>query len=383
MKTHIQHIPILYFHESHQFGGGEISLLNLMRCLDRRRFTPRFVCQTESKFIQELHKLNVPVDRIHFPSWRKLNPVSIGRIINQLGRFATQHKAAILHANTPRTNLYAAIVGKHLRIPIIWHARTQIEGEKIDIDNIFSFLPDRILCNSDAIRERFQKSGMRNRKAMTIINGVDIQKFRRSISGDEVREEFGINKKTALVGIIGRIDPNKGHDVLIEAAACVLRDVDFRLMIVGTPSPGAEGWANQLRYDLLKYQIDSHVIFTGFREDIPQIMAALDLLVLVSEKEGCSRSVLEAMAMGLPVIGTDTGGTPELVVDGVTGLLIPPKNPDALARTMVNLLTHREKMRHMGEAGFKRVHGNFTIEAHVRKTEQVYEELAGWKRNNN
>jgi glycosyltransferase involved in cell wall biosynthesis len=381
MKTRATSIPILYLHESHQFGGGETSLLNLMRSLNRERFVPRFVCQTESKFIEELRKLSVPVDCIRFPSWRIPNPVAMGRIVNRLNGIIKSHKAALLHANTPRTNLYAALLGKLNPglVRVVWHARSEIENEKVDVDNLFSFLPGRILCNSDAIRRRFQKNGRQNPRAITIINGVDTQTFNPSISGAAIREEFGIDAGTPLVGIVGRIDPNKGHDVLIEATAQILPTVSFRLMIVGTPPPEAAGWANQLRYDLLKYRIDSHVIFTGFREDVPQILAALDLLVLASEKEGCSRTVIEAMAMGKPVLGTNTGGTPELVVDGVTGVLIPPKQPEALAGALAKMLTDREKMRRMGAAGLRRVLEHLTIEAHIRKTEAVYETLVAAK----
>jgi glycosyltransferase involved in cell wall biosynthesis len=186
-----------------------------------------------------------------------------------------------------------------------------------------------------------------------------------------MRRTFGVQAQGLLVGTVGRLHPQKGFASLLAAVARVRERLPaIRLLLVG---------GGALRRDLVARAealgLAEVVIFAGSRGDVPEILAALDLFVLPSLWEGLPNAVLEAMAAGLPVVATAAGGTPEVVVDGETGLLVPPGDVTALAEAIERLLRDPGLRRKMGEAGRKRVEGHFTIEQTVAQTVALYETL--------
>jgi glycosyltransferase involved in cell wall biosynthesis len=246
-----------------------------------------------------------------------------------------------------------------------------------DIDRFLSFLPDKIICNSEAIRKRFYRKGKIEDKIITIINGVDIDKFNPKISGREIRKEFAINEEEVVMGITSRIDPEKGHEYFLRGAAEVVKNhPGVRFLIVGDAFSPEHFWLREYLKKLTRtLRLEDEVIFAGFRKDMPQVLAGMDILVLASDAEPCGRVLFEAMACGKPLIATNTGGTPEIVIDRETGLLVPPRNSELLARALITLLNNNELRKEMGQKGRKRIEEHFTIEKHVEKTEAVYEEL--------
>lgn len=141
---------------------------------------------------------------------------------------------------------------------------------------------------------------------------------------------------------------------------------------------GKKEYKNNLIKFANGYRMEKNIIFTGFREDIPEIMKGLDIFVLPSHSEGLSRTILEAMASAKPVIATEVGGNPEAIEDGVTGILVPAKEPDKLAEAILKLVKDREKRERMGVAGRERAEKLFSIEENVRKIEELYQKLR-WK----
>jgi len=210
-------------------------------------------------------------------------------------------------------------------------------------------------------------------KVVTIYNGVQTNEFaalaaRAAARG---RRAFGIPAGAPLVGAVGRLHRQKGFTDLITALAQVREHLPaVRLLLVGD---------GELRGDLEAHAqalgLSEVVTFAGLRTDIPEILAELDLFALPSLWEGLPNVVLEAMAAGLPVVATAVGGTPEVVVDGVSGLLVPPHDPAALAEALVFLLRDPGMRRKIGQAGRKRVGQCFSVGQMVRKTEDLYETL--------
>lgn len=365
---------ILYLHDSLVMAGAENSLLNLAGKLDRNLFRPIFVCAGEGPFAQSLRGLGIPVSFAEFPRLKTPNPVRIWRTAAQLTRTIRAEGVQIVHANTPRSNFYAALAAKWTGARLVWHARNLLTEGMIDIDNVLGFIPDRIVCNSDAIRERFK--GRRN--AVTIINGVNLDRFTPSISGRKVRDEFGVPTDARVVGITSRLDPEKGHDCFLKAAQELTEHYgNLRFMIVGKAFIDGQDREAALRRLANDLGVADKVIFTGFRTDMPEVLASFDVFVLAADAEPCGRVLFEAMAMQKPVVGTNTGGTPEIVVHNETGLLIPPGDPGALALAIRSLLDDERRAAEMGRLGRKRAVERFSIEAHVRKTEALYLELLG------
>ena len=364
---------ILYLHNESIMGGAEISLLNLVKRLDKELFTPHFACSKEGPFIDALRNIKITPDFIKFPGIRWPNPVRICNTIRGLANIIKEKQIDLIHSNQPRSNLFGAIAAKINSVPIVWHERC-LERGRFDSDNIFSFLPDRIICNSGAVRNRFTKEKI-DTKIRTIINGVDLNEFDPESDGSKIRKEFNIDEKELVVGTIGRIDPEKGYEYFLESARIILQDLpNVRFLVVGEASNN-HSFEKSLSEMTAEKGIDKKTIFTGFRSDIPQLIASMDVVVLPSGIDACSRVLFESMAMQKALVAANAGGTPEIVQDGITGLLVKPGDSSDMAKSIIRLLQNISLLEQYGKAGRKRVKEMFTIERNIKETENVYLEL--------
>jgi glycosyltransferase involved in cell wall biosynthesis len=364
---------ILYLHATDVVAGGERSLFNLIRHLDPDTFQARVACDATAEYVASLEASGTPVERMRFPGLRRPGPAA-WRAVRGLVRLCKRVNAAILHANAPRTNLYAALAGRAAKVPVIWHCRNLLEPGMRDTDRWFAWLPDRIICNSAAIAARFAGSRWQDR-VVTIMNGVDLTEYRPDLSGAAVRAELGWTGRP-IIAAISRLDPEKGHETLLEAMRRVLiRVPEARLVIAGRAAVDPTGRHAALRQRIQASGLGEAVRLVGFRRDIPELLAASDICVLPASAEACGRVLLEAMAMAKPAVGTASGGTPEIVKDGVTGILVPPADPVAMASALEILLQDPARACRMGAAGRERAVAHFSIEAHAGKTMRLYADL--------
>jgi glycosyltransferase involved in cell wall biosynthesis len=369
----IERPTVMLVHATDIVAGGERSLLNLVRHLDRDKFHPWVVCDATDEFVQAVRETGTPVHRVRFPGLRRPG-LTMWRAVRELQAGCRMAGGALFHANTPRTNLYAAAAGRLARVPVVWHCRNLLELGMWDTDRIFAWLPDRIICNSDAIAARFAGSPWQQR-VRTILNGVDLGEFHPDISGATVRNELGW-VRNPIIAATSRLDPEKGHETLLDAMRIVAQHrPDCRMLIAGGASVNQAGRHAALQHRISALQLDGAVRLLGFRRDMPPLLAAADICVLPAHAEACGRVLFEAMAMAKPIVATASGGTPEIVVDGVTGLLVPPRNPSALAEALLALLKDPARCEALGAAGRERAVKQFSIHAHVRQTMTVYAEV--------
>jgi len=366
---------ILYCHNHNQISGGETSLLELFRTLDRRRFRPILAAPEQGPFPDAVRALDIEVIAVEYSPLHRLDRLCLTAL--RLQRLARQHGAVLLHASGPVTNIPAALAARLAGLPVVWHARNLIIPGEIDLDHYLAPLASLIIANSDAIRERFRGKHGLTAKSLTIINGVDVARFHPAVASAAVRQQYGFGSQHIVAGIVGRIAPIKGHHIFTEAAAMLLPSCPaLRCLIIGAGLfPGEQEYEAQLRAAVAQQGLEDRIIFTGYQRDVRAYTAALDICVVPSDAEPCGRVLFEAMAMAKPVIGTNTGGTPEVVEDGKTGLLIPPCDAKALAAALEHLMGDAELRRRMGAAGRRRVETHFTIEAHARRTEEAYARL--------
>jgi L-malate glycosyltransferase len=364
---------VVYLHATDVLAGGERSLVNLIRHLDAARFCARVACDATDEFVASVTACDTPVERLHFPGLRPPGPAAV-RAVRRLAQLCKRAGAAILHANTPRTNLYAALAGRAAKVPVVWHCRNLLEPGMRDTDRWFAWLPDRIICNSDAIAARFAGSRWQDR-VVTVMNGVDLTEYHPDLPGAAVRSELGWAGRP-IIAAISRLDPEKGHEVLLEVMQRLAgRCPDARLVIAGRAAVDPAGRHAALQRRIENLGLGAAIRLVGFRRDIPELLAAADVCVLPAAAEACGRVLLEAMAMAKPVVGTASGGTPEIVLDGVTGILVPPGDAGAMASALEILLRDPARAGSMGAAGRDRAVARFTIEAHAEKTMRVYAEL--------
>lgn len=353
-------------------GGAQTAVLRLLAGMDRDRFSPTVVCLYNggASVAQQIRKQGTPVIDLGMADWWRWD--ALGRLFRLLRR----DRPTILHTWMFHANILGRIVGRLAGVPIIITARrnAKIGGNTREfLKRVTACLDDRVIAVSDLVRQaEIDRTGAPPEKVETICNGIDVAQLPPNEQArTETRKRFGIPFDAPLIGSVGRLHPQKGYSDLLAALVLVRnRAPATRLLLIGD---------GKLRSDLEAQAqatgLSESVIIAGTRTEIPEILAAFDLFVLPSVWEGMPNAVLEAMFSELPVVATMVGGTPEVVHDGVTGLLVPPGDPEALAKTIETLLADPDRARAMGRAGRQRVIDHFDIRTTVRRTEALYEEL--------
>jgi glycosyltransferase involved in cell wall biosynthesis len=234
----------------------------------------------------------------------------------------------------------------------------------------YRFRTDAVVAVSESIRRELLASGVPPAKVMTIYGGVDVQRFHPRVDGAGVREEFGIPRHAKLVVKVAHVREWKGYEVFLPAAAIVARAAPQVFFLCAGKGTGEEAQLNRLVRDL---GLAGRWRWAGFRDDLPQILAAADVCVhAATAGEGVTGVVREALAMAKPVVATDVGGNRELVRANETGLLVPPRSPEALAEGMLRLLQEPALAAAMGWAGRRLVERCFSHEVKAERMEQLY-----------
>jgi glycosyltransferase involved in cell wall biosynthesis len=231
---------------------------------------------------------------------------------------------------------------------------------------------DCFIAASEAIRQMLVADGVPAARTVTVHEGIDFEHV-LAAPAVNVHEAFWLPHHAPVVGNVAALVPHKGHRYLIDAAHQVVREVpDARFVILG------EGELREhLEKQVRDHHLEKHVLLPGFRMDVLGCLKGFDLFVMSSVTEGLGTSLLDAMACARPIVATTAGGIPEVVQDGETGVLVPPRDARAMASAIVALLKDPERRRTMGEAGLNRLRGQFTVERMVAGTAQVYARVAG------
>lgn len=235
------------------------------------------------------------------------------------------------------------------------------------LSSFFSnLLADRIIAVSEGVKEKLIHQGIKKEKIEVIQNGIDLKSF-SPIPPEKIeflRKTFNLSPSHLIIGIVGRFDPLKGHEVLFQALPFI--EGEWKVLVVG---------GNQHpEVERLKEEIKRRIIFCGFQEDIAPFYQVMDVLVLPSYEEGFPLTLLEAMASGVPVIGTRIGGTIEIIKEGENGFLFSPGNSRELVEKLNLLLKNSSLREKFSREGRKRVK-EFSIEKTVEKTERLYRSI--------
>jgi glycosyltransferase involved in cell wall biosynthesis len=288
--------------------------------------------------------------------------------ILQLRKLVRELQPDLIHANTSRAMLYGGLATLTTKIPVVWHVRV-IESEGC-YDRLLACLSNRIFTCSGAVAARFDwLAGKKTEKVRVIYNGVDLREFGTSLSGDAVRKEFNLRDEDLVVGVVGNLLAWKGQDTFLRAAAIVAGKVPrARFLMVGDGE-----YRGELEKLSAQLGLRSKVYFTGHRTDIPQVIAAMAVAVHCSNSpEPFARVVIEAMASGKPVVAMNEGGILEIIGDGLSGVLVPPREPSLLASAIIELLLDPGKSADMGRAARRRIENHFSIETNVKETTEEY-----------
>jgi glycosyltransferase involved in cell wall biosynthesis len=353
-------------------GGAQEHLHSLVTRLDETRYDVSVVALSGGSAVRKLQRADIPVLVIDDPD----DTIAVGALAAHL----SEVRADVVHAHMYRAETVAtrAIIAlgeagqrRPYLVATIHSSRIRSLADQQHLRELTPHM-DRLIAVSKAIEHKLVDEQRCDAPVSLIYNGVDLERYDNQEPCCTLPEEYGMEPGSQIVGVVARLEPEKGHPTLLEAWPQVLREVpDVYLLIVGEGSrrDALEAQARELR-------IAHRVVFTGRRDDVPAVTAALDVAVLPSYREAQGMVILEAMALSRPVIASNVGGIPEMIEDGVTGLLVPPHDAGALAAAIVRLLKNHPLADTLGRAGHDMVHDRFCIELMVSAVASIYDEGA-------
>jgi glycosyltransferase involved in cell wall biosynthesis len=385
---------VLFVNHTARTGGGELALRLLIRHLDKSVISTQLLLfedgpiadllrgETEvhvfplSDDVRETRKDTLGAIRIKDLLKLSSIPLFIARLSRKIG----QLNVDVVHTNSLKADILGGIAARLAGKRVVWHVRDRIADDYLPavtvqlFRRLARFIPHAIIANSHATLETLCLSSQNIRKAKkhsaTVVHdGFDFS---------ELPECERTHGKDLTVGLVGRISPWKGQDIFLQAVHLIRQEFPaVRFQIIGSALFGEETYADRLRSLAKELELDQCVEFCGFVRDIQRHISTLDILVHASTiPEPFGQVIIEGMAAAKPVIATRGGGATEIVVDGVSGLLVPMKNPEALANAMRKLLADQGLRVRIGSAGRQRVEDAFRIEATAAKISKVYSELS-------
>ncbi len=372
-------------------GGAQEHVATLLARIDQTRYDTRVISLSDGSAVKRWRSLGFCVEVVDAVA----DTDAATAVADLLARWQTQ----VVHGHMYRAEVVGVLAAELLTerglarpylIDTIHSSRIRVQEDR---DLLVSLTPsiDRLIAVSKAVVAKLEREGRTGITPVELIyNGVDMARYDHTEACCTLPEEYGFPDGTPMVGVVARLEPEKGHTTLLEAWPAVLSAVPAaRLLIVGEGSLAAQLEDQAEALGLLgepcigdacvgtrHARPGAAVVFTGRREDVPAVTAALDVAVLPSYREAQGLVILEAMALARPVVATDVGGIPEMIEDGVTGLLVPPHDAAALATAITRLLTDHPLADMIGRAGHRLVHERFCVERMVASIEGVYDQ--GW-----
>jgi len=374
-----------------QLGGAESSLLSLVEQLDQSRYELHAVLFGEGRFASLLRGAHVDVAfaRIGIIS-RTKNPLKLFLYalyfihgVLRLAWLIRRRRIGIVHINKNTLVLQAVPAARLARAAAVWHVRNPVRN----FGRIGAWLVrrcGRLVCVSESIAAPFRAAFPEAAAKLAIVHeGIDPSRYVAAERGAAFRASLGVQPGERLIGTVGRLTPWKGQDDFLRAAALVApKRPDARFLVVGdcVSSPAErrsdEAYRDRLHALAAELGLSDKVRFTGFREDVPAVMNALDLFVLPSHEEPFGIVLLEAMAAGRPIVATAAGGVTEIVADAREALLVPPRDPEAMAAAILRLLSDGSLAASLGRAARERVAAEFPLWRPAARMRQLYEDLA-------
>ena len=357
-------------------GGAEKQLYLLTKSLNPALFKPVVVQLGPNDCLPQANVKIQTLELFHFPTRKIYNFEGIRQLL-RLCRLLKEKKVDIIHTFFEKSEVMGWLASRLTGIPIWITSRRDLgfKRKKIyrKIFRVTSRDCSKCLANCVAVKAQVvQEEGLSAEKMEVIYNGLELAPYQNLKSNGTVRKELNIPEEMPVVGLVANFNFEiKGHRFFLEAAKLIVEEIPnvaFLLIGDGPLRSQFEHMGNELG-------INEHVRFLGKRNDVPLLIANMDISVLSSTSEGLSNVILESMAAGKPVVVTSVGGNSEIVVNGENGYLVPPADAPALAKAIIRLLKNPEEATRMGKRGRQMAQEKFTVEAMVKSYEQLYLEL--------
>jgi len=373
-------LPILHIvPKLSTWGGVGNQLLLLLKNYARDEFLP-IVCSLRDKGVvgEEIEDLGIEVICLN----RDFKRGFYWTVVKELRTLMKQRNIQIVRTHEYRANLHGRLAALLAKVPCIvgsvhnvYNARDKKLNRRI-LNRYLGIFTDKVVAVSEEVKKEIVRyDSVPENKVAVIYNGVDRKRF-VDIDAQSIRSEFHIPKSTPIIGTVGRFFPQKGQKYLLEAVAKVRNKFPhIAVFVIGDGSLKEE-----LQDHTKKLNIEQNIIFTGVRRDIPALLSAMDIFIFPSLWEGFGNALVEAMAAGKPIIATDIPSVREILDSGKSGIVVPPANSEAIARSLDLLLSDRALAENLGNAARERALSSFTIDSTVRGYSSLYRSILEQKR---
>jgi glycosyltransferase involved in cell wall biosynthesis len=359
---------ILFLSTSSGPGGAERVISNLAASLDPRRYRA-ILCLFRPGWLKERSE-SCGIRTFVLPT----QGMTDWRWAIQFKRLLRQEQVDVIHAHEFDANVQGACVAALSGIPLV----ATVHGKNYYWERLRRRLAYRwvsrratmVAVSEDLKQFIVEKVGIPTSRVKVLYNGVDVLPQCTPAEVVECRKELGLPEDHQIVGVVGNLYPVKGHQYLIEAIPAVLKTCPNTSFVFA----GRGQLESELKAQACRLGVDERVHFLGLRQDIPRILAMLDLFVLPSLSEGLSMAILEAMIAGKPVVATQVGGNPELVINEETGFLVPPRDSQALGDKLIVSLTNTQQSADFAERGKRRAEGLFSLRSMVSSYQSLYDQ---------
>jgi sugar transferase (PEP-CTERM/EpsH1 system associated) len=360
-------ISVLYVIWSLQTGGAERVVADLARRLDRSRFRPLVACLNfKGRLAEELEREGIAV--FSLDKRRRADFPALFRLV----RLLRKERVDVIHTHLWTSSLWGRLAALLAGVPVrvvtehnidTWRGSLHLLADRL----LAPFTHDYVFVSEEVASFYRTRLGLRPDRGLVVHNGIDTAALAAPVDAGAVRERMGLPRGARVAGVVGRLEERKGHRYFLEAMSLLREEPDLHGLVVGE---GRE--KDAILETRRRLGLEDRVHVVGYWASLLEALSAVDVFVLPSLMEGHPLAVLEAMAAGKPVVATRVGGNHEAVEDGRTGLLVPPRDPGALAAAVRSLARDPETAGRMGREGRRRLDERFSLEAAVRANQTIY-----------
>ncbi len=366
-------IRVLYVQGVSQIGGAERELLLWLGSLDRTIISPFVALSGGGPLGTELANLEVPFSRIPLPPWRKISyrpfvPFAVISLIRLMRKWDIN----LLHVNDYWWGPPSVLAAKFLKCPSLVHVRQEVEVSKIS--KYWLHKPTTVIPVSQHVAHSLQDGGVPPQSIHVLLSGIPETLLRDPPMQGGLRARMGLAPKTIVIGTVSNVFPRKGLDFLIRAFAHVKNTHSTSVLVI--VGKGDSQYEATLRNLVARLALTESVLFVGFEPNPETCIVDFDIFVLSSVLEGFGIVLLEAMALGKPVVATRVGGIPEIVEHGRTGILVPPADEGEMSRALLTLIDDPQVRADMGMKGKSRVERHFLLDRMLDDLCQIYKKLS-------
>ena len=365
-------IKILYIDNTSRVGGAGRSLIVLLEHLDKSIFHPIVILPPGGPLIKELRNKGIEVVSFRL---KLLTSSIIGSplVLLWLFWFVKKRKIAIIHSNSIVALIWAGPLGMSTKTPVVCHVRDLIIRHDPWLKIISKINPRvRYIAISKIVKKLLIERGVSKKNISLIYNAVDTKVFKNKPSNIPLRQKWRL-EDNIIVGMGSRVDSWKGHCDFLSAVKILEKDRRFAFVIAGDDSIGGHlNVLKKIKQHIKQKKLSDKILWLGFVNEMEKVLAAFDITVVPSTNEPFGRIVIESMAVGTPVIAYDSGGIPEIIQSGKSGILTNPNNPIGIVSAIRLLANDKNLYNRIVKQSLTAVNQRFSEKEHLRKIQKLY-----------